>query len=292
MTHPIFSNPTDPSRIPGTQPSSPVLQALPRRWTARVAILVFFLPLGLALLGYGIKLLLDQPENAQEGGAYLLGGLAVLAFFAWRYRAESTRRAVLTSAGLELETSGKRLAIPFDHMEEVWFNAQRIQAGGLIGMAVIALMDRMRTDKSMDERGLTIQLRVAGAGATLKLSNQDKGVFAAYQEIIRQVNPRLTLEARSRIDAGQTVAFNKVALSREGLAIGKKQRIPFAQIEKFSIQKGALSVKVKGKWFNSGQKVARIPNLYVLAELVAQLSDGKIEMDVPVGMNLVSRCCV
>ena len=292
MPHPVFSGAADPSRIQGAQPGTPALLTLPRKWTARLAILLFFLPLGLALVGYGVSLFRDPLGNEQSGGLYILGGLVLLGFFGWRYRAEATRRAALTPAGLELEYSGKRLAIPFDQVKEVWFTAQRIQAGGLIGLAVVALLDRMRKDKSLDERGLTIQLRVVGADTTIKLSSQDKGVFAAYREIIRQVNPRLILEARARIDAGQVVAFNKVSLSREGLAIGRKQRIPLAQIETLSIKNGGLSMKIKGKWFNAGKRVARIPNLYVLVELVSQLSDGSIEMDVPVGMNLASRCCV
>jgi len=105
------------------------------------------------------------------------------------------------------------------------------------------------------------------------------------------VNPRLIQSGRQRVEAGGSVAFNRISLSREGLAFGKKT-IRLTDIEKITIQNGQFSAKVTDKWFKSGQPVSRIPNLYVLTELVAQLSAGSIEMDVPMGMNLASRLCL
>ena len=277
----------DPASIPGLA-GPPPIQVLPRKWAPRIAALTLILPIGLAVLYGGAWFVLNQPSNYPWIGGCLLGGLAILAFTAWRYWTESTRRVALYDTGLELIASGKRSTIRFEHIEEVWFAARRMQTGGLIGMAVLAIVDKIRKNKSLDERGVMIQMRVVGGDTTIKLNNYDKGVFAAYQEIIRRANPRLILDGRKRIDSGGTVTFNKVSLSREGLTFGKKT-IQLAQIEKITIKEGGFSVKVKDKWLKSGQPVARIPNLYVLTELVAQLSGGTIEMDIPMGMNLASR---
>jgi hypothetical protein len=275
--------------FPGHQAGAQPIQLLSRRWGARIGLVIFFLPLGLWLLGSGVKIAIRHPSDFSDIGILLILGLTVLAFTVWRFWTELTRRVALYDAGLEVIQRGKRSAIRFEHMEEVWLTAQRAQTGGLIGMGIRALIERMRKDKSLDARGVSLQMRVVGAGTTVKLTSLDKGVFAAYQEVIRRVNPRLVQEARTRIDSGNSVAFNKIKLSREGLAFGKKI-IRLDQIEKLSIKDGKLSVKVKNKWFASGQRVARTPNLYVLTELVAQMSNGTIQMDVSMGMNLASSC--
>lgn len=257
----------------------------------RIGIVLILLPLGLALLGLGVLHGLHQPSDLTGIGICALGGFAFLAFGAWRWWMESSRRVALFDTGLEVLSGGKHSAIRFEEMEEVWLTVQRVQTGGLLGMAVMAAIKKMRAKKPLDERGLSLQMRVAGGGTTLKLSEQDKGIFAAYEEITRRVNPRLVQSARQRIDSGATVAFNKISLSREGLSFGKKLiRLP--EIEKITIQNGQFSVKVTGKWFKSGQSISRIPNLYVLTELVNQLSGGTIAMDIPMGVNLASHLYV
>jgi len=280
-------NPGQGAHLADAQP----IQVLPRKWRGRIALLLILLPLGLGLLAFGAIRGLEDPSDLLTVGGLLLTGLVVLAFGAWRWRAETKRRVTLYESGLELITASKRSTVRFQEVEQVWFVARRVQTGGLLGLAIMALVDRLRKHKSLDERGISIQVRVVSAESTLKLDSQDKGVFAAYQEITRRVNPRLIEEGRRRIESGDTLAFHKIALSKGGITFGKKT-IPLAEIERVSIKGGQLSVKRRDKWFKSGQAVARIPNLYVLTELLTQLSGGSIAMEVPMGMNLASNTCI
>jgi hypothetical protein len=282
------------SGMGGLQSGAPPIQELPRKWSPRLALIFLIAPLAVGFFVascFGFLGMVKDGVRAEtvvypSFGILLAVGLAVLV--AWRFWVESTRRAALYDTGLELVASGKTSTIRFESIDEVWITMQRVQAGGLIGIAISAAVDKMRKDKSVDERGVTISLRVVGGGTTIKLSNMDKGVFAAYTEIISRVNPRLIAAAKKRIDSGDPIAFGKISVSRDSLTFGKKS-VQLSTIEKISIQNGQFSAKVTGKWFKSGQPVARIPNLYVLTALVVQLSNGTIEMDVPMGINLATR---
>lgn len=269
----------------------PPIQLLPRKWQPRIVLALILLPLGLALCALSVLDAVEHPPMANGNIAAFTLGLALLGLLAWRYSVETGKSACLYDTHVEQVASGRSTMIPFEGIDEVWFEARRVNAGGLLGLAIYAIVDRIRKGKSMDERGVSMSVKLVGRGNTIKLNNYDKGVFAAYQEILRRVNPRLIQTSRVRLDSGEKIAFNKIQLSREGLRFGRKA-IALGEIERITIKNGQFIVKRTGKWFKSGQQVGRIPNLYVLTDLLTTLSGGKIEMDVPMGMNLAAKLYV
>ncbi len=268
----------------------PVLE-IPRGWAPRIALIVLVAPGALALVALAVGLLMDRPPEVVGAAVSALAGLLLGAIVVWRLWAEMARSAAMYEQGVELATYRGKTTMRWEQIEEIGFFAQKVQAGGLIGMAIGAGIDKLRGPRPLDQRGVTIQLRLTGGGATIKLSNNDKGVFAAWQEAMRRVNPRLIADVMRRARAGERVEFGKkaVAITATGISFKKKAEISWQQIEKLSIVNGQLSAKITGKWLSSGAAIAQIPNLFVLTAAVMQLSGGTMEMDVQPNMNLATR---
>lgn len=278
----------DMASMAGPAPLSgapPVLE-LPRKWGPRLALILIVLPLSLGLVLFGGWAAAAEREYVLAAFLGLAGAL-VFALFAWRMWAEFTRRAALYEEGIELTTYKGSTTLRWAEVEEIFFFAQRIQAGGLLGIALRALIDKIRSAKNIEERGFMINLRILGAGKKLVLNNNDRGVLAAWEQAMARVNPRLIDGVVKRARNGERVSFGKkVTISGMGLAFGSKAEVPWAQIAEVSIQNGALSAKITGKWLRSNAMIATIPNLFVLTAAIVQLSGGSVKMNVQPGVNL------
>ncbi|MCX6099935.1 MAG: hypothetical protein NTV92_00605, partial [Candidatus Bipolaricaulota bacterium] len=77
--------------------------------------------------------------------------------------------------------------------------------------------------------------------------------------------------AADQYNAGQTIVFGSVAISKAGIAIGKKT-YPWADVKEVSIHQGILKVSRKeGGWFSGARASAStIPNLRVLLTIIQQ----------------------
>jgi hypothetical protein len=91
--------------------------------------------------------------------------------------------------------------------------------------------------------------------------NIDLGIF-----------PLLYGPAADQYNAGQSVVFGPVAISKTGIAIGKKT-YPWTDVKEVSIHQGTLKVSRKdGGWFSGASAVASvIPNLRVLLTIIQQV---------------------
>ena len=109
-------------------------------------------------------------------------------------------------------------------------------------------------------------------GSQLKLDNR----FAKIQDLGKLIQQNVfPLQYERLVQAlknGQTVALGSVALSKEGIAIGKKA-FPWAEVEQVGIQSGFVSVKKQGGgWFSGASApVASIPNLEAMLAVVDQV---------------------
>jgi len=109
-------------------------------------------------------------------------------------------------------------------------------------------------------------------GTKLVLDNRFNKVQDLGQMVERAATPTLYKRAADAYNAGQTVSFGPVALSKGGIAFGKKS-YPWTEVAQVSINKGFLQVSKKdGGWFSGASAAAStIPNLNVLLSIVDQV---------------------
>ncbi len=91
----------------------------------------------------------------------------------------------------------------------------------------------------------------------------------ALQEVTHLIQYNRAAEA---YNAGQLVVFGPVAISKEGMMVGKKT-YPWAEIAKVSLNNGMLSIAKKGGgWFSGASApVSSIPNLSALLAMIDQV---------------------
>lgn len=273
--------------------SAPIL-VMKRKMLIRLVVCLFLLPLAL-VFSYGIYASLQPPADRSSAIldatiAVLCGGtvLAVLI-------GEAGRITRLYPEGIEQTRRGRTIELRWDDVDEVWFQAIKIQAGGVAGLALSALLDRKRQGDPLNERDTSITVRLHGRnGEKLTINSNDQGIVKGYETVLAHVNPRLLAEAKRRVEQGDTVTFGKISVSLRGIASGRKDPIAFHEIEKLEIAGGKLRLKKKGAWLDAlSVPVKKIPNLSVLTELCAQLAAGSVDRTrLQMGQNLAGRTMI
>ncbi len=106
----------------------------------------------------------------------------------------------------------------------------------------------------------------------LVLSDSFGKVEELTKDIDQSIFPLLYGPAADQYNAGQTIVFGPVAISKAGIAIGKKT-YPWADVKEVSIHQGILKVSRKeGGWFSGARASAStIPNLRVLLTIIQQV---------------------
>jgi hypothetical protein len=101
-------------------------------------------------------------------------------------------------------------------------------------------------------------------------------VFTKIEEVAKNIEqsifPLLYGRAADQYNAGQTLVFGPVAVSKGGIMIGKKT-YPWQEVKEVSIHQGILKVSKKdGGWFSGASATAAsIPNLRVLLTIINQV---------------------
>jgi hypothetical protein len=260
------------------------LQVLKRTVVLRIVYCMTLLPLA-ALFGVAAAASLEgkQPDVI----AAVVWGVvaaALLGLLAWLCRREATRRIRLHEEGIVAVAGRKTVELPWSDVEQVWFRAIRVNAGGLLGVAIGAAVDASRGGKSrpLNEASTSIAVRILGGGRKIKLTSNYRGVVPAFEEVLRRVNPRLVDDCLRRIREGQPVRFGKVTLSAAGVQFGRKAVLPFRDIERLEIARGRLLLRIRGGWFSRGRvQVRDIPNFTVLTAAFDRLrgGQGRVEVD-------------
>jgi hypothetical protein len=106
----------------------------------------------------------------------------------------------------------------------------------------------------------------------LVLSDSIGKVEELAKNIDENIFPLLYGPAADRYNAGQTIVYGPVAISKEGIAIGKKT-YPWTEVKEVSIHQGILKVSRKeGGWFSGTRAAASsVPNLRVLLSIIHQV---------------------
>lgn len=266
---------------------------LKRTLIIRILLVLFALPVTV-LLGWGMVANMIGPE-ADTALAVLcgVGGLGVGALLVFSFLREMTRVTQLSESGIGQRSFFGEAAMRWDDVTQVWFQAVKVQAGGLAGLALSAALDATlnRSKDALSARTSSITIKVIGRnGERITLNSSDKGVLEAFEAICARVNPRLLRMFDEQVARGESVAFGKVSLSRAGVTLGRKAPIPFQELERFTVEAGQLCIKKSGKWFSSSVALKDIPNAFVLMQLHAKLSatpDGA--GDLKLNRNLTQR---
>ncbi|GHO81320.1 hypothetical protein KSD_90910 [Ktedonobacter sp. SOSP1-85] len=77
--------------------------------------------------------------------------------------------------------------------------------------------------------------------------------------------------ALASYNAGQVLNFGPLSVSQQGVSNGK-ETLPWHEIKEFGVNRGIVSVRKEGKWFNwSTISVAKIPNFFVFMSLTRSI---------------------
>ena len=188
----------------------------------------------------------------------LIFGLCGVALGVWSYirgLQQAELRVVLYPEGLVHTQRSGTAAYRWDEIKEV---RQRIiktrQRGGPSSTShVYTIVDAQGREATFDD----------------KLSTN---VQALGQTIQEKVTKRLLPQAIQAYNTGETLAFGKLSLSKEGLNTGK-ETVPWEQIESIGFRAGKIELKRKDKRFASLiAGVDQIPNVYVFMALAKSVS--------------------
>lgn len=278
--------------IPLPQPAGMVLK---RTKILRIVAVLTLLPTGV-FFGFAAVSFAQQKVPSTEGSAICaIAAAAAVGTLLWLFPLESALELRLTAEGIEERSRQGQRRIQWSAVREIWIRAVGVQAGGLLGAALVAAADASRKGPraGLSEASTNITIRIVGPDSEIALTSNYHGVVAAMEEVLANVNPRLLAEAERLVKGGQTVAFGKIAVSLKGVAIGRKEPIPFAEIEKLTVDNGKVYLKKRGSWLSNGAgRAEKIPNLYVLTALCDALSGGHARVDTAPDQGLAKRTTV
>lgn len=112
---------------------------------------------------------------------------------------------------------------------------------------------------------------------TLVLKNGKKVIFNNTlqrvedlgQLIQNAISKRAYPSVIAAINSGNTVYFDKIGISREGISNGNNNKIQWSEIQAVKVENGVIKVSKQGKWFGwANVPVAKIPNLFVFLSVV------------------------
>ena len=106
-------------------------------------------------------------------------------------------------------------------------------------------------------------------------------IYVKVEELAKAIQdgifPILYERIAQQYNAGERLVFGPVAISKDGIQIGKKT-YPWIEVQQVSVQRGIVKVSKKGGgWFSGASASASaIPNLNVLLNLINQVVGLKV----------------
>jgi len=234
--------------------------------TYRIASVLFLALPGAAVLVLTARLPPGDDDRVPLAvcGAVLvaLGVLAVLQ--------QNKSRVVLRADGVERwGLRGKLWALRFSEMHELHYRVIKVRLGGVLGLLLPALGTNIHiafTDPNGKKRKLPVNL---------------KGMDTLAERISERQTAAHFPAARAKLDNHEQVQFGKsVALDKEKISVrkffGGMKSCPLSEIEKFSVENGALRIRQRGKTFAfASVQTGRVPNIFLLLRLLDALLGQK-----------------
>ena len=235
--------------------------------TGRIAATLFLILPGLALLALATQL---DAKDADARPPLLAVGVVLAILGALAFAQQNKTKVVLRADGLERwGLRGKLWALRWAEMQELHYRVVKVRLGGLLGMLLPALGTNYHlalTDPNGRKHRLPGNLKAMDVLAERVAEQQTTAHFAA---------------ARTKIDAGEEVRFGKpVALDREKLSVrklfGGMKSCPIGEIEKVTVENGALKIRQRGKTFAFARmQTGSVPNVFLLLRLLDSLVGRK-----------------
>lgn len=216
--------------------------------------------LGAAALVGGIVLAL-----ARDTGLLCLSviGLALVVFGLWSVRrseADASLRAALYEEGLLYSAGGAQEAYRWEDLSEVW---QEV------------ISREYRNAGHLRQTTHTYRL-VMRDGRRLALDDRLQGIGELGEALQKAALPRLFWDALARYQRGETLAFGKLSLSREGLALGGRT-LAWGDLGPVEVGDGQLYIAEAGRSARWAElPVHEVPNVFVLLALVQARQAGKL----------------
>jgi hypothetical protein len=236
----------------------------PRGRTHRVAaLLAALLALG-ALAAFRGRL----GEDTAWGTAL---AIAIATVLFWRHEAD--RVLEIHPEGLVLRSGSSARHVFWESVQEIRYRAVRTQAGGAFGMGLHLLFRKLlKTSGPLDEREVSIRCVLRdGAGRSFVVTSAWRGAGEAVAKILERVNPRLVREALGQVRSGGSAEFGPLTVTGDTIARGARV-LRFGEVDSCGLDAGRFYVRRVGAWRSAIQlPVSRIPNAFVLLELLRQL---------------------
>lgn len=236
-------------------------------WAHRLAALLLLVLPGVALVVLTTQL---GPKDADARVPFLIGGPILVALGALAFLQQNKSRVVVRTDGVErFGLRGRLWALRFCEMRELTYRAVKVRVGGVVGLLLPALSTQVH-----------IAL-VDPNGRKYKVPVNLKAMDVLAERVVEQQTTAQFPAARAQLDAGETVRFGKsLSLDGEKLSVrklfGGTKSCPLAELEKFSVENGALRIRQRGKTFAfASVQTGRIPNVFVLLRLLESMPGQK-----------------
>lgn len=132
-----------------------------------------------------------------------------------------------------------------------------------------------RVQYTFTVRKCTVQLQ---DGNKYTFNNALRNVEQLINTIQQQITPRILERVDEAYEAGQTVPFGKLSISRAGISQGNKT-LPWDQVKRVTVDKGVITIRKQGgllKW--ASVNVAETPNFFAFASMVGAEAPGSIDL--------------
>ena len=165
-------------------------------------------------------------------------------------------RVLILPDGLSYIRRGRTEIIRWDEVAAVWQAITRVQHTFTVRSCKMQLDD----------------------GRKYTFNNALRNVPELIATIQQQVTPRILARASEAYDAGETIPFGKLGVSKAGISRGKRT-LPWDQVKRVTVDKGVITVRKQGsllKW--TSVRVAETPNFFVFASLVGSRASGSTDL--------------
>lgn len=218
---------------------------------------IISLIVGLAFAGGGVALMGQSSDSSNTGSSLLLGviGLLLIAsgIYYLLYGVIYKNWGVYVYDRGFVHKKGNQPGQPFrwDQTEAVWYRVTRHYRNGIY-------------------MGTTHNYRVRRQdGYEIVLNDR----FAKVAELGDTVNNQVTGAKMPQViaayNAGQTITFGPLSVSRQGIQNASGNLLPWPEITDVSLQNGYVAVSRAGKWLRwSSQPVRNIPNVFLFINMV------------------------
>lgn len=188
--------------------------------------------------------------------AAALGAWTVYGFFRDR-----GWRVLLFPKGVAEVRGGKTTVLPWDDATHFWYAVTKNYRNGIyVGTTYNFTIQGENGQKLSFRNGLT------------DVSNKKVGVERLGEVMRDETMARLYPKYAAAYNAGQTITFGPLSISKQGISNGK-ETIAWEQVKGINLDRGVINIQKEGKWFTwKSATVGGTPNVFVFLSMVDQIA--------------------